>query len=94
MLNTLVLKIDVKIIASVIYYAMMDNITLLVLPKKQVKEISSSYEPISDKVFTRDDLTILFNNEQEFYEKEWRDKMSEWINKLEKLISSMSKNDK
>ena len=73
----------------------MKDILILLLPSKnQNVKFDSKYEPISDMVFTEDQLAYMFKNEMDFYENEWKVKINEWLKKLEALISSVVKNER
>ena len=69
--------INLKIIASVIYYAMIDTWVLLVSSKNEYKDSKSeSYEPISALVFSDEQLAYMFVHHPDFYHDELKPKIN------------------
>ena len=81
--------VNLKIIASILYYAMIDNCTLLVPSMNEYKDTEEEpYEPISKLVFTDEQLAYMFIHHPEFYHEDLKSKIMEWIKQLDKLIKS------
>jgi hypothetical protein len=79
-------KKNLKVIASVIYHAMMDHL-LIILPARHGydKLGKENYEPISQMVFNRDDMAYFLKKQTKFYVDECQAKLKEWVKELDKL---------